>query len=92
MVEQLIEPSEKDKMAEIKQYLDSQANKMLNTLTINFCNFEVTLHLIHETLQKASYLELYKGIASLVYLSRDIIIKRVSYDQVERYILKNITL
>ena len=43
-------------MPQVKQYLDSQANKMLNTLTINFCNFEVTLHLIHETLQKVSYL------------------------------------
>lgn len=79
-------------MPEIKRYLDSQANKMLNTLTINFCNFEVTLHLIHETLQKGSYLELYKGVASLVYLSKEMITRRVPYDQVERFILKSITL
>ena len=33
-------------------------------------------------MQKASYKELYKGVAALVYLSRDIIASRVPYDQV----------
>lgn len=92
MTEVLAETTNKDDIIMVKQYLEARMGRFLASLTVNVYNFEVSLHIIHETIMKCSHLELYKGITSVTFLCKSEIANRRTYDQIELTMLRCVTL
>lgn len=92
MTEILAQTTNKDDIVIIKQYLEARMAKFLASLTVNIYSFEVTLHIIHETIMKGSHLELYKGVTSVTFLAKAQIANRKTYDQIELTMLRSVSL
>lgn len=80
MTEVLAATTNKDDIIMVKQYLEARMSKFLASLTINVYSFEVSLHIIHETIMKSNHLELYKGVTSVTFLCKSEIANRRTYD------------
>ena len=92
MTEVLAATTNKDDIIMVKQYLEARMSKFLASLTINVYMFEVSLHIIHETIMKCSHLELYKGVTSVTFLCKGEMANRRTFDQIELTMLRSVSL
>lgn len=64
---------EKEEMAIVSSCLENKFTTMAKSFTINICSVSLSFYILDEMLKNSSYIYLYKGIAAIIYNSREAI-------------------